>query len=154
MTLALAMVDCPHCAAPLPAYARYCGDCGNPLSRSAEITTQPSTTRFAALEQAQTAFHQRYPVFASTQVLDDLRATDYARLDQQGQIYLDYTGGGLYAESQLRAHLPRDAQRDERPQQGGSASTPWACHRFPRRQGTRPPSPVMQLAPEYLTFVH
>ena len=29
---------------------------------------------------------------------------DYARLDRLGQIYLDYTGGGLYAESQVRAH--------------------------------------------------
>lgn len=36
--------------------------------------------------------------------LDELRATDYARLDQAGHIYLDYTGGGLYAASQVRAH--------------------------------------------------
>ncbi len=33
-----------------------------------------------------------------------LRAREYARLDEQNQIYLDYTGGGLYAESQLRKH--------------------------------------------------
>jgi selenocysteine lyase/cysteine desulfurase len=36
--------------------------------------------------------------------LDELRATDYARLDQAGHVYLDYTGGGLYAASQVRAH--------------------------------------------------
>lgn len=35
---------------------------------------------------------------------DSLRATDYSRLDRLGEVYLDYTGGGLYAESQLRAH--------------------------------------------------
>ena len=33
--------------------------------------------------------------------LDELRATEYARLDASGNVYLDYTGGGLYAESQL-----------------------------------------------------
>lgn len=33
-----------------------------------------------------------------------LRATDYARLDRLGHVYLDYTGGGLYAESQLERH--------------------------------------------------
>lgn len=36
--------------------------------------------------------------------LATLRATDYARLDQLGHAYLDYTGGGLYAQSQLDAH--------------------------------------------------
>ena len=105
MTLAIATFGCPHCTAPLPAHARYCGKCGNPLSYSAVITVQPSTTRLATLEQAQAAFHQRYPMFASTHLLDDLRATDYTRLDKQRHIYLDYTGGGLYAEHQLRAHL-------------------------------------------------
>ena len=47
----------------------------------------------------------RYPAYATTARLDTLRATEYARLDQQGQVYLDYTGGGLYAESQLRDHM-------------------------------------------------
>jgi molybdenum cofactor sulfurtransferase len=37
-------------------------------------------------------------------MIDDLRATEYARLDIGGHIYLDYTGGGLYAESQLHRH--------------------------------------------------
>ncbi|MBV9581985.1 MAG: aminotransferase class V-fold PLP-dependent enzyme [Chloroflexi bacterium] len=36
--------------------------------------------------------------------LDDLRATEYARLDDQSHVYLDYTGAGLYATSQLREH--------------------------------------------------
>jgi molybdenum cofactor sulfurtransferase len=50
------------------------------------------------------AFLRAYPAYPSTHVLDDLRATEYARLDIGGHIYLDYTGGGLYAESQLRRH--------------------------------------------------
>jgi selenocysteine lyase/cysteine desulfurase len=40
-----------------------------------------------------------------THALDHLRATEYRRLDQLGQTYLDYTGGGVYAESQLLEHL-------------------------------------------------
>jgi selenocysteine lyase/cysteine desulfurase len=51
------------------------------------------------------AFRRAYPAYDSTRTLDTLRATEYARLDRQGQVYLDYTGGGLYAESQLRDHM-------------------------------------------------
>ena len=50
------------------------------------------------------AFLRAYPSYPSTNVIDELRATEYARLDLGGHIYLDYTGGGLYAESQLRRH--------------------------------------------------
>src|SRR5262249_61445558 len=57
------------------------------------------------LHTALAAFRQAYPVFERTRVLDELRPTEYARLAAQGQIYLDYTGGGLYAESQLREHM-------------------------------------------------
>lgn len=42
--------------------------------------------------------------YGETSVLDALRARDYPRLDAQDHVYLDYTGGGLYADSQLRAH--------------------------------------------------
>src|SRR5439155_9234650 len=45
------------------------------------------------------------PTFDATQSLDRLRATEYARLDAQQHVYLDYTGGGLYAECQVREHL-------------------------------------------------
>jgi len=34
----------------------------------------------------------------------DLRANDFSRLDRGGHVYLDYTGAGLYAEGQVRAH--------------------------------------------------
>ncbi|HEX9838916.1 MAG TPA: aminotransferase class V-fold PLP-dependent enzyme [Anaerolineales bacterium] len=50
------------------------------------------------------AFLRAYPTYPTTHMLDDLRATEYARLDIGGHIYLDYTGGGLYAESQLHRH--------------------------------------------------
>jgi molybdenum cofactor sulfurtransferase len=50
------------------------------------------------------AFLRAYPTYPTTHILDDLRATEYARLDIGGHIYLDYTGGGLYAESQLHRH--------------------------------------------------
>jgi molybdenum cofactor sulfurtransferase len=49
-------------------------------------------------------FLRRHPAYAETGALDALRAADYARLDAQGQTYLDYTGGGLYAASQLDEH--------------------------------------------------
>ncbi len=51
------------------------------------------------------AFRNAYPDYDTTYRLDELRATEYARLDREGQVYLDYTGGGLYAESQLQAHM-------------------------------------------------
>jgi len=51
------------------------------------------------------AFRQAHPSFDSTGLLDTLRATEYARLDEQGHTYLDYTGGGLYAECQLHEHM-------------------------------------------------
>jgi molybdenum cofactor sulfurtransferase len=49
-------------------------------------------------------FLQKYPGYLQTIAIDDLRSRDYKRLDESGQVYLDYTGGGLYAESQVRAH--------------------------------------------------
>ena len=49
-------------------------------------------------------FLKVHPTYPGTSRLDDLRAADYARLDAAEHIYLDYTGGGLYAESQVRKH--------------------------------------------------
>ena len=51
------------------------------------------------------AFLQAYPEFAATSRLDALRSLEYGRLDAHGHVYLDYTGGGLYADSQIRDHL-------------------------------------------------
>jgi len=57
------------------------------------------------VEEARADFMARFPSYEKTSLLDDLRATEYRRLDDQGQVYLDYTGGSLYAESQLQRHF-------------------------------------------------
>ena len=57
------------------------------------------------MNEAYSDFILRYPSYLETVALDELRATEYRRLDEQGQVYLDYTGGSLYAESQLKQHL-------------------------------------------------
>jgi selenocysteine lyase/cysteine desulfurase len=51
------------------------------------------------------AFVENYPSFNQTRLLDEWRKTQYNRLDANGQIYLDYTGGGLYSELQLCEHM-------------------------------------------------
>jgi len=51
--------------------------------------------------QQQTDFWQQFPNYEE----EPLRKTDYKRLDDTDHIYLDYTGGGLYAQSQLDAHM-------------------------------------------------
>ncbi|MGC9159582.1 MAG: aminotransferase class V-fold PLP-dependent enzyme [Terracidiphilus sp.] len=57
------------------------------------------------MEEAYADFLARYPDYTKTVALDRLRATEYRRLDQSRQVYLDYTGGSLYAESQIEQHL-------------------------------------------------
>src|SRR5258708_5335688 len=57
------------------------------------------------VEVARADFFVRFPGYEKTALLDDLRATEYRRLDERGQVYLDYTGGSLYAESQLQKHF-------------------------------------------------
>ena len=49
-------------------------------------------------------FLEKYPAFKDTNALDRLRESDYHTLDAVGHVYLDYTGGGLYAVSQLESH--------------------------------------------------
>ena len=58
-----------------------------------------------SLDAAEAAFRQHHPAYADTALLDELRRSDFSRLDRGRHVYLDYTGGGLYAESQLREHL-------------------------------------------------
>jgi selenocysteine lyase/cysteine desulfurase len=50
-------------------------------------------------------FLAEYPAYRETTHLDALRASDYARLDAQGVVYLDYTGACLHAESQIQQHV-------------------------------------------------
>jgi molybdenum cofactor sulfurtransferase len=49
-------------------------------------------------------FVAKHLEYASTTSLDEIRAAEYARLDAAGDAYLDYTGSGLYAASQIHEH--------------------------------------------------
>jgi len=49
-------------------------------------------------------FIESYPQYKKTKSIDALRAAQYRTLDNSNTVYLDYTGGGIYAESQLVAH--------------------------------------------------
>jgi len=70
-------------------------------------TSKSSPTHYSSAEMgtAEKAFRKAYPDFKSTSILDELRSTEYTRLDEMKHIYLDYTGGGLYADCQIRDHL-------------------------------------------------
>lgn len=69
------------------------------------LEKNPTQANLTGLEAALAAFLEDYPAYRRTRSLDDLRAREYGRLDEQGHVYLDYTGGGLYATSQLRGHM-------------------------------------------------
>ncbi len=51
------------------------------------------------------AFAARYPTYLTSGDVAGLRAREFSRLDAAGQVYLDYTGAGLYGVSQVRRHL-------------------------------------------------
>jgi len=53
---------------------------------------------------AWTQFLERHPSWSSTASLDALRETELRRLDDAGQVYLDYTGAGLYPASLVEEH--------------------------------------------------
>src|SRR6266545_4786106 len=65
----------------------------------------PETHPAASLAEAEAAFRRAHPRYDDTTVLDELRRSDFTRLDTGGHVYLDYTGAGLYADRQLSEHL-------------------------------------------------
>jgi molybdenum cofactor sulfurtransferase len=67
--------------------------------------TAPESFDPTGRERAEAAFLASSPSFRQTALVDELRASDYGRLDARGDVYLDYTGGSLYAASQLEEHL-------------------------------------------------
>ena len=73
----------------------------NPTLVSQKIQGYDRTRCESAFDQ----FKRAHPEYESTQSLDGLRAREFARLDENGHVYLDYTGGGLYSNSQLDQHL-------------------------------------------------
>lgn len=50
------------------------------------------------------AFLAAHPEYEKTSALDALREREFGRLDAQEQIYIDYTGSGLYGSSQVKRH--------------------------------------------------
>lgn len=40
-----------------------------------------------------------------TRVIEELRKKEYARLDEQNHVYLDFTGGSLFSSQQLQKHM-------------------------------------------------
>ena len=66
-----------------------------------------ATTRVshAGTDEAYRQFLVAWPKYAATAKLDELRATEFRRLDEQGHVYLDYTGGSVHADSQVRRHM-------------------------------------------------
>jgi len=78
--------------------------------RSTTVSTPPESTvqnpyELDRMDDGYSAFAANYPSFNQTRLLDEWRQTQYRRLDAKGQVYLDYTGGGLYGESQLGEHM-------------------------------------------------
>jgi molybdenum cofactor sulfurtransferase len=62
-------------------------------------------TVHAVSSDTEEAFQRDHPGYAQTAFLDEIRRTDFARLDRGGHVYLDYTGGGLFATSQFEEHV-------------------------------------------------
>jgi molybdenum cofactor sulfurtransferase len=59
----------------------------------------------STFDSAEDAFAAANPDYRDPQALHELRSRDYDRLDRLGHTYLDYTGAGLYADSQIRRHI-------------------------------------------------
>jgi len=53
---------------------------------------------------AYSAFLKAFPEYQLTSPLDDLRRSDFSRLDRTGETYVDYMGGALYPESLIRRY--------------------------------------------------
>src|SRR5262245_49557000 len=67
--------------------------------------TAPMAVRFRdGREAAEGDFRSRDPRSDRGGTLARLRRLEYGRLDATGHVYLDYTGGSLYAQSQVEAH--------------------------------------------------
>ncbi len=85
-------------------YHRRGGGAGLGLSVVSDMAratdSMPPDVGFAFSE-----FLRDFPRYAETKLLDDLRAREYTRLDRRGHVYLDYTGAGIHADSQIREHL-------------------------------------------------
>lgn len=71
---------------------------------SSSVLPRPQFEDRSGLAAAEARFLEAYPDFDPDGSLARLRRDEYGRLDAEGQVYLDYTGGGLHAASQIDAH--------------------------------------------------
>jgi hypothetical protein len=76
-------------------FTRGKGDVDSALVASAEL---PSPGR---LDRRELSLRLPEGPYTSTSCASP---SEFARLDEQGHVYLDYTGGGLYADVQVRRH--------------------------------------------------
>lgn len=83
--------------------------CSTPASPVTGGTQIRAGTSAEAPTEAERDFVRRFPAWKTTAALDRLRDSDFARLDRTHQVYLDYTGGNLYALRQVTQHQ-RDLQ--------------------------------------------
>ncbi|WP_433334827.1 aminotransferase class V-fold PLP-dependent enzyme [Spirillospora sp. CA-294931] len=63
----------------------------------------PATTAEAREALGFAEFSRVHPGYSATEYLDRIRREDFARLDDQDLVYLDYTGSGLPGRSQVAA---------------------------------------------------
>ena len=73
-----------------------------PEGSTMTTTTQERWER--EYERAYSDFVQQHPGYDAGGRLDAQRSRDFGRLARSGDVYLDYTGGGLYPESLVQAH--------------------------------------------------
>ena len=71
------------------------------MSISSQSPTPPDP---APERDAYDAFLEAYPTYTTTAAIDEVRATEFQRLEDQQLVYLDYTGGGLYPASLISDH--------------------------------------------------
>lgn len=57
-----------------------------------------------SLPEAERSFLDKHPGYWNTTALDELRHSQYERLDRLGHRYLDYTGASLYSSAQIQEH--------------------------------------------------
>jgi molybdenum cofactor sulfurtransferase len=69
------------------------------------LLERPTAVEPDGFEAAAARFARRFPQFDPGGTFAALRRGEYGRLDDEGAVYLDYTGGSLYATSQLDAHV-------------------------------------------------
>lgn len=50
-------------------------------------------------------FIRRFPDYEKTHHIDELRSSEYERIDRLGHVYLDWAGGGQYSAAQVQRHL-------------------------------------------------